>query len=66
MALNKDIQEEAQLSGQIEDIKNKIKAVFKARGETTKEKVNKVDKTELPELSAKKIAKMGLFTVPTT
>ena len=31
----------------MEDIKDEVKAVFKARGKTAKEKVDKVDKTKL-------------------
>ena len=66
MALSKDIQEEARPSSQVEDIEDEVKAVFEARGETAKEKVDEVDKTKLPELLAEEVARMGLPTVPTT
>ena len=50
-----------------EDIKeDKFGAVFKARGETAEDEADEVDKTELPELSAKEVARIGLPTVPTT
>ena len=52
----------------MEDIKDKVKAVFEARGETAEDKadkVNKVDETELLELSAKEVTKIGLPAVPT-
>jgi len=39
--------------------------VFKARGKTAKDKADKVDKTKLPELSAKEVIRIGLFTVST-
>ena len=48
----------------MEDIKDKLKAVFKARGEATKDKADKVDKTKLLELSAKVIIRIGLLAVP--
>jgi hypothetical protein len=60
----KDIKE-AWLSSQIEDIKDKLGAVFKARGETAKDKVDKVDKTKLLELLAEEVIRMGLPAVPT-
>jgi len=66
VALSKDIQEEARPSSQVEDIEDEVKAVFEARGETAKEKVDEVDKTKLPELLAEEVARMGLPTVPTT
>ena len=53
----------------MEDIEDKVKAVFKARGETAEDKadkVDKVDKTKLPKLSAEEVATMGLPAVPTT
>ena len=56
---------EVWLSSQIEDIKDKLGAVFKAYSETTKDKVDKVDKTKLPELLAEEVIKMGLSTIPT-
>jgi hypothetical protein len=49
----------------MEDIKDKVKAIFKARDKTTKEKVDKVDKTKLLELLAKEVIRMGLPTIPT-
>ena len=60
----KDIKE-AWLSSQIEDIKDKLGAVFKARGETTKDEIDKVDETELPELLAEEVIRLGLPAVPT-
>ena len=45
-ALSKDIQE-ARPSTQVEDIKHKVGAIFKAYSKTTKDKVDKVDKTKL-------------------
>ena len=48
----------------MENIKDKVKAIFKARGKTAKKKINKVDKAELPELSAEKVVKIGLLTIP--
>jgi len=53
----------------VEDIKDKVGAIFKAHSKTAKDKVDKVDKVdkaELPELLAKEVVKMGLPTVPTT
>ena len=61
--LSKDIK--AWPSSQMEDIKDKLGAVFKAHGKTTKDKADKVDKTKLPELLAKEVARMDLPTVPT-
>jgi hypothetical protein len=49
----------------MEDIEDEVKAVFKACSKTTKDKVDKVDKTKLPELLAKEVARIGLPTVPT-
>jgi len=68
-ALSKDIQEEAQSSTQVEDIEDEVGAIFKARGETAKDKADKVDevdKAKLPELLAEEVARIGLPTVPTT
>ena len=62
MVLIKDIKE-AWLSSQREDIKNKLGVVFKAYGETAKYKVDKVDKTKLPELLAEEVTRMGYFTI---
>ena len=56
---------EAWPSSQIEDIEDKLKAFFKARGETTKDKANEVNETKLPKLSAKEVIRMGLPTIPT-
>jgi len=49
----------------IKDIKDKLGAVFKARGETAKDKADKVDKTKLLKLLAEEVIKIGLLTVPT-
>ena len=56
---------EALPSSQIEDIEDELEASFKARGKTTKDKVDKVDKTKLLELLAKEVIRIGLPTVPT-
>ena len=64
-ALNKDIQEEAWLSTQVEDIKDEVGAIFEALSKTTKDKADEVDKTELPKLSAEEVVRIDLFTVPT-
>jgi len=51
---------------QIKDIKeDKLGAVFKARGETAKNKADKVDETKLLELLAEEVIRIGLPTVPT-
>jgi len=50
----------------VEDIKDKVGAIFEARGKATKDKINKVDKAKLLELSAKKVTRIGLPTVSTT
>jgi hypothetical protein len=49
----------------MEDIKDELGAVFKARGEAAEDKADKVDKTKLPELLAEEIIRIGLLTVPT-
>ena len=49
----------------MEDIKDKVGAIFKAYSKTAKDKADKVDKTKLPELSAKEVARIDLPTVPT-
>ena len=49
----------------MEDIKDEVGAIFKARGKTTKDKADEVDKAELLELLAKEVVRMGLSTVPT-
>ena len=56
---------ESQPSSQTEDIKDKLKASFKARGKTAEDKADKVDKTKLPELSAEEVIKIGLPAIPT-
>ena len=49
-----------------EDIKEEeLGAVFKSRGETAKDKVYKVDKTELLKLLVKEVIRIGLPAVPT-
>ena len=49
-----------------DDIKeDELGAIFKACGETTKDKADKVDKTELLELLVKEVIRMGLPAVPT-
>ena len=63
--LNKDIQEEAQPSSQVENIEDKVKAIFKARSKTTENKADKADKTKLLKLSAKEVVRIDLFTIPT-
>jgi len=51
----------------IKDIKeDELEAVFKACGKITEDKVDKVNKTELLELLAEEVIKMGLPTVPTS
>ena len=49
----------------MEDIEDKLGAVFKAHGKTAKDEADKVDETKLPEPSAEEIAKMGLPAIPT-
>ena len=50
----------------IKDIReDELEAVFKACGETAKDEADKVNKTELLELLAEEVIRMGLFTVPT-
>ena len=61
--LIKDIKE-VWLSSQIEDIKDELGAIFKAYGETTKDKADKVDETKLPELLAKEVIRIGLPAIP--
>ncbi len=64
VVLIKDIKE-AWPSSQREDIKDELGAVFEARGKTAKDKADEVDKTELPELSAEEVTRMGLPVIPT-
>ena len=47
----------------MEDIEDKLGAIFEARGKAIKNKADKVDETELLELLAKEIIKIGLFAV---
>ena len=49
----------------IKDIEDELGAIFKANGETTKNKADEVDKTKLLELLAKEVIRIGLPTVPT-
>ena len=64
MAPTEDIKE-AWLSSQVENIEDELGAIFKARGEAAKDKVDKVDKTKLLELSAEAIIRIGLLAVST-
>ena len=64
VALTKGIKE-AWPSSQIEDIKDKSEAVFKAYGKTTKDKADKANNTELLELLAEEVIQIGLSAVPT-
>ena len=48
----------------MEDIKDKLGAVFKAYSKTAKDKADKVDKTELPKLLAEEVIRMGLSAIP--
>ena len=56
---------EAWLSNQIKDIKDKLRAVFKACNKTAKNKNNKIYKIKLLKLLIKFFIKIGLFAVPT-
>ena len=49
----------------MEDIKDEVGAIFEACGKAAEDKVDKVDKTKLPELLAKEVIRIGLLTVPT-
>ena len=49
----------------MEDIEDELGAVFKAHGKTAEDEADKVDKTELPELSAEEVVRMSLPAVPT-
>ena len=49
----------------IKNIKDKLRAVFKAHSKTAKDKADKVDKTKLLKLSAEEVIKIGLPAVPT-
>ena len=46
-------------------MKDKVRAIFKAYSKTAEDKVDKVNKIKLLELSAEEIIKIGFFTVPT-
>jgi len=48
----------------VEDIKDKVGAIFKAYSKTAKDKVDKVDKTKLLKLLAKEVIKIGLPAIP--
>ena len=51
----------------MEDIKEEeLRAVFKARGKTIKNKADKVDKIKLPELLAEEVTRIDLSAIPTT
>ena len=56
---------EAWPSSQIEDIEDESGAVFEARGETAEDEADEVDKTELPELLAEEVTRIGLPAIPT-
>ena len=45
--------------------KDELGAIFKAYGETAKNKADKVNKTKLLELLIKEVIRISLFTVPT-
>ena len=48
-----------------DDVKeDKLGAIFKARGETAEDEINKVNKTKLLKLLVKEVIKIGLSTVP--
>jgi len=65
VVLSKNIVE-ARPSSQMEDIKEEeLGAVFEARGKTAEDKADEVDKTELPELLAEEVVRIGLPAVPT-
>ena len=49
----------------IKDIEDELGVVFKAYGETAKDKADEVDKTKLLELLAKEVTRIGLPAVPT-
>ena len=49
----------------MEDIKDKVGAIFKALSKTAKDKADKVDKTKLLELLAKEVIRIDLPTIPT-
>ena len=45
-------------------MKDKVRAIFKAYSKTAEDKVDKVNKIKLLELSAEEIIKIGFFTIP--
>ena len=49
----------------MEDIKDKVRAIFKACGEAIKDKIDKIDKAKLLELLAEEVIRIGLPIVPT-
>ena len=49
----------------MENIKDKVGAIFKAYSKTTKDKVDKVNKTKLLELLTKEVIRIGLSVIPT-
>jgi hypothetical protein len=49
----------------VEDIKDKVGAIFKAYSKTAKDKADKVDKTKLLELLAEEVIRLDLSIVPT-
>src|SRR6266568_3137107 len=65
VVLIEDIKE-AWPSSQREDIEDELGAVFEARGETAEDEADEADETELPELLAKEVTRMGLPAVPTS
>ena len=65
VALSKDIQEEAQPSTQVENIKDKVGTIFKAYSKAAKDKVDKVDKAKLPELLVEEVVRTTLPAIPT-
>ena len=65
VVLIEDIKE-AWPSSQIKDIEDESGAVFEARGETAEDEADEVDETELPELSAEEVIRMGPPAVPTS
>ena len=49
----------------IKDIKDKLRAVFKAHGKTAENEADKVNETELLELLAEEVIRIGFSAVPT-
>jgi hypothetical protein len=47
----------------VENIKDKVGAIFKVYNKVTEDKINEVNKAKLLELLAKEVTKIGLFTV---